>query len=279
MGGVWTFVRSVPDVVWSGLLASLLTLGGVLISNASNTRRLMLQLGHDANEKAKERTAVLRRTVYLEAAHELVRAHHFLAALPQADFETGNLMDALLPLYSATTKLQVIAEPRTAALVNTLVTDYSKLAVRAVTDVMPVQLAKADIKIQDDLYQASQAQVTRILAEQTALVESAERDEVRFANLQRSFEGHRQQLQAFAAARAEAWQRFQALQVDFSTHLLGRLRAISRDQIPVLIEIRRDLGITADLDELRAQMERQLDELESGYAEAVDRIAASPTTA
>ena len=56
-----SFLSSIPAVVWSGLIASFLTLGGVLISNRSNTNRLLLQLQHDATEKTKERTAALRR--------------------------------------------------------------------------------------------------------------------------------------------------------------------------------------------------------------------------
>lgn len=74
------FLKSVPDVIWSGLLASFLTLGGVLLSNRGYTQRLRLQLDHDAAEKTKERTAILRRETYLRAAEELVRVNAYLAS-------------------------------------------------------------------------------------------------------------------------------------------------------------------------------------------------------
>ena len=72
------FVQTIPDVIWSGLIASVLTLGGVLISNRSNSSRLKLQLRHDAEQKTTERTASLRRDVYLEAAEQLTKANAYL---------------------------------------------------------------------------------------------------------------------------------------------------------------------------------------------------------
>lgn len=61
-------IKSVPDVIWAGLLALFLTLGGVLLSNRGYKQRLRMQPDHDAAEKAKERTAILRRKTYLRAA-------------------------------------------------------------------------------------------------------------------------------------------------------------------------------------------------------------------
>jgi len=61
-------IKSVPDVIWAGLLALFLTLGGVLLSNRGYTQRLRMQPDHDAAEQAKERTTILRRKTYLRAA-------------------------------------------------------------------------------------------------------------------------------------------------------------------------------------------------------------------
>lgn len=61
---VVSYVAEVPDVVWSGVIASVITLSGVLLSNHSNTVRLEKQLAHDAEQKEKERLASLRKDVY-----------------------------------------------------------------------------------------------------------------------------------------------------------------------------------------------------------------------
>ena len=120
-------LQSIPAVIWSGVIASLLTLSGVFMSNLSNTNRLKLQLQHDEREKAKERTATLRREVYLRTVEELVRANAHLSGLPQLDITKTNLAEGLQGFASAAARLQLVAEPQTALLVNQLQADYSEL--------------------------------------------------------------------------------------------------------------------------------------------------------
>lgn len=83
-------LRSIPDVVWSGVIASTVTLTGVVVLDRSNTARLKIQLQHDAQENAKEHTATLRREVYLSAAEELTRANSYLGGLSQTDLSKTN---------------------------------------------------------------------------------------------------------------------------------------------------------------------------------------------
>ena len=52
-----------------------------------------MQLQHDSAEKSKERTAILRREVYLLAAEELTRATNYLASLSQIDLAKTNVTD------------------------------------------------------------------------------------------------------------------------------------------------------------------------------------------
>jgi hypothetical protein len=62
---ILSLLKSIPDTVWAALTASALTLGGVFLSNRSSTKRLKLQLEHDAQEKDKDRKNDMRRSVYL----------------------------------------------------------------------------------------------------------------------------------------------------------------------------------------------------------------------
>jgi hypothetical protein len=260
-------IRSVPNVVWSGLIASTLTLSGVLISNRSNTNRLRIQLQHDATEKAKERTATLRREVYLRAAEELTKANSHLASLPQADLAKINAAEGLHGFFAAAAKLQLVAEPKTALLVNQLVSAYGELLLRLLARLMPLQKARIDISISDDLYKKSQAEVTRVLGQMANFNESAEVDDRVFGALQRAFDSHQDQTTKYAADRSEAWEQFNRLNIEFCKQLLTDLRVVGELQIPVLVEIRRDLGLTSDLNAYREQMRKQwnrmADQLES----------------
>ncbi|CAN5433128.1 hypothetical protein BH10PSE16_BH10PSE16_25220 [soil metagenome] len=257
MPQVIEFLRSVPDVIWSGLIASLLTLSGVLIANGSNTKRLRIQLQHDGAEKSRERTATLRREVYLCAVEELTKANSYLASLPQSDPTKANLADGFQDFFGAAAKLQLVAEPKTALLVNQLVATYGELLLRLMQRAIPLYKTRSDISINDDLYIKAQVQVTRILAEMAKFNEAAHVNDAVFAALQRSFEGYQAQTVKYAADRKVAWEKFNGLNVEFCRQLLTEMRTVGEQQIPVLVEIRRDLGLTTELTAFRQQMELQ----------------------
>jgi hypothetical protein len=250
-------LRSIPDVVWAGIIASALTLSGVLLSNRSNTKRLRIQLQHDAEEKAKERTAALRREACLRAAEELTRANSHLASLPQSDLTKTNAADGLQGFFAAAARLQLVAEPKTALLVNQLASAYGELFLRLMVRIVPLQKARVDISISDDLYNRAQAQVTRVLAEMSKFNEAARVDEAPFRALQRAFDAHQAQANEYAARRTASWQQFQSLHVEFCKQLMIELRGVGEQQIAVMIEIRRDLGLIAELGAFREQMSTQ----------------------
>lgn len=249
--------RSIPDVVWSAIIASVLTLSGVLISNRSNTSQLRIQLQHDASEKAKERTATLRREVYLCVAEELTKSNSHIASLPQADLAKTNAADGLQGFFAAAAKLQLVAEPKTALLVNRLVGSYGELLLSLMERLIPLQNAKSDIAINDQLYDKAQSEVYRVLSEMSKFNETAQVNDLVFGALQRSLNAHQSLANDYANARQAAWAEFSALNVKFLRQLLVDMRLIGDQQIPVLVEIRRDIGLTADLEAMQAQMEEQ----------------------
>lgn len=257
--------RAVPDVIWSAVLASLLTLSGVLISNRSNTTRQRIQLQHDADQKAKERNAALRREVYLKLAEELTQANSYLARLPQVDASKANPAEGMQGFFAAAARLQLVAEPKTALLVNELVGSYGELLLRLISRSMPLQAARQKITLHDDLYSRAEEQVTRVLGEMVKFNESAQANKQVFCALQRSFEGFQTQASEHADRRADAWEAFNRLNIQFHTQVISELRGIVEQQIPAMVEIRRDLGLTTDLDAYREQLERNWRRMSSQF--------------
>lgn len=258
-------LKSIPDVVWSGLIASLITLSGVFLSNLGNTKRLKLQLTHDANEKAKERTANLRREVYLRTVEELVKANSHLSSLPQIDVTKTNLADGLQGFFTAAARLQLVAEPKTSLLVSQLSANYGELVFKLMTDLIPVIKAKKDIEIADDFYAKTQIEITRILAEQRKINEYGNTNPKIFDALQHSFKFENELAAKYSNESNDGWKCFNRLNIIFQKNLLTELSKISLKQIPVMIEIRRDLGLTGDLSEVETHMKQQWSRMESHF--------------
>jgi hypothetical protein len=61
------FLDEMSPTLLGIVLGSLLTIVGVILTDASNTKRLRLQHEHERALESKERDASLRRETYLEA--------------------------------------------------------------------------------------------------------------------------------------------------------------------------------------------------------------------
>ena len=267
-------VSTIPDIVWSGLLASGLTLSGVLISNWSNGKRLEAQLRHDATEKVVARKAALRQEVCLLVIEELAAANRFLGALPQADLSRTDAMAGISGFFAAAAKLQLVAEPATALQVSKLVGEYGELFSRLLTKVVPAQLTRHQITAASKLHDQSQSEVQRLLSEVAKYVQTAQTDEAVFHALTASLKFHQAQTTRFAAERTDAWARFNVLQLQFLKDLLAELRAVSDLQVSTVVEIRRDLGLVSDLVEFRDQMRVQMRRLDASFEAMIEKLAA-----
>jgi hypothetical protein len=255
----------VPATVWSGIIGAILALSGVLLSNWGSTSRLRIQLKHDSAEKAKERTAALRREVYLRAIEELVKANSHLAGLPNLDPTKVNIGEGLQGFFAAAARLQLVAEPKTALLVNRLVGQYGELLFDLLALLSPAHAAQSAIQIANHHYTLAQAEVTRILGEMAKLNESGKSDPDVFRALQSSLAFQQSQSEKFAADRDAAWSRFNAANVAFQRMLLTKLRDLASQQVPVMIELRRDLGLGGELGELEEQMREQMQRMEERF--------------
>lgn len=176
-----------------------------------------------------------------------------------------NAAKGLQEFFAAAARLQLVAEPKTALLVNQLVSAYGELLMRLLARLLPMQKARIKITISDDLYNEAQGQVTRVLGEMTNFNEAARRDDQVFSALNRAFENYQSQASKYAADRSAAWDEFNRLNVEVCRQLFTDLRIVGELQVPVQVEIRRDLGLMSDLDTFREQVQNQWNQMEDQF--------------
>ncbi|MBM7334857.1 MAG: hypothetical protein ABGX87_05305 [Alcanivorax sp.] len=250
------YLAKIPDVVWSGLLASALTLAGVMLSNRSNTKRLLKQLSHDSEENGKNRINFLRKEVYLEAAEKMAKANGYLGKIPQMDPVKDNIADGLSDFFAAAAKLQLVSQPDTSQLAGELVTRYGEILLGLLAKAAPVHSLNTDIRIASDFYDRNQAEVTRILAEMTQLNESGHPNPIQFAALQRSYESAQEAANHFADERSRAYEQQASAMRDYTTTLLNEIRSVGGLQVQVTAAIRSELGLTTDIIEYEALLQK-----------------------
>jgi len=63
-------IERIPATFWGVVIGSFFSLGGIVIANRANDRRLREQLKHDREMRNRDRELSLRKDVYLSAGAE-----------------------------------------------------------------------------------------------------------------------------------------------------------------------------------------------------------------
>jgi hypothetical protein len=265
-------LKEIPNVIWSGMIASVITLSGVMLSNRSNTKRLLRQLSHDALEKEKERSAGMRRDVYLKATEEMARVGAYFGSLPQLDPVKDNLGDGLKDFLSASAKVQLVAETETATLVGELTTRYGEIFLTLLARVQTVHGLKIDIDIANDFYNRNRAEVERTLSEIKQINESGRSDPERFSALQRSFEHSQSLTKDFAEQRQSFYEQHGKAHKEFTILLMQEMRTVGQLQVHVTAAIRKELSLKTDLVEYEARLQDNWERMDRKIGEVLARL-------
>lgn len=263
----------VPAVIWSALLASFLTLTGVMLSNRSNTKRLLTQLEHDASQKAKDRMATLHREVYLKLAEEMARASSFLGEISQLDPAKKNIADGLSELFAVGAKAQLIAQPETSKLITELTTRYGEMVMRLLAAVSPVHDFNLKIRLSSEQIDKNHAEANRALAEMRQMNESGRPDPARFEALQRTIDHSMKMADDLSGKRDEYWKGHIAASREFNVALLGQMRDVGPLQAHTMAALRKELGLHADTSEYQRRIDEGWQRMDALLRETMDRIA------
>jgi hypothetical protein len=264
---VVSLFMGVPDVIWSGVIASLLTLGGVYLSNRGNNTRLRTQLEHDRNLKATERIFSVRKEVYLEGMESMANAINHLAELqPPTDKPQESHIRRFLLLCA---KIQLIAEPATNALVNDLAAMYNAFNLKFSGKKIPLKAAELRRELGKKKKESLYAERERLNSEIWRL-EAANNDEV-LLNSHR--EAQMRILQSIEDFTQQLLDDELAVSIEYSKFLksmLPDIRLIAKAQAEVIIAIRSDIGLKSDRKLLDIQAGKQMAFVE----DAISRIDA-----
>jgi hypothetical protein len=139
------YLSKVPDVIWAAIIASLLTFGGVWLTNRGNNKRLVAQLNHDAAERSRERQMSLRRDVYLKAAEAIAKAFSIIMGLPQADVQSTTWKADVNSVSESLLKVHVVGTDDTVTAVTRFSCAFSKALLSLTEKRLPLDQLKARI--------------------------------------------------------------------------------------------------------------------------------------
>ena len=137
---VFDLINLVPNVIWAAIIASVLTLTGVIATNINNNSRLMKQLEHEGAQRDKEREIDLRREVYLGASEAIAEAHEKIIQIP--NLKPQDIQDHFsnLKLSAALNKVHIVASERTVSAISSFGEQFAKSLFNLMTQKLTMQM-------------------------------------------------------------------------------------------------------------------------------------------
>lgn len=271
-----TLMQSIPEAVWAALLGSFLTLLGVVLTNRHYRSVQRTQLEHESRERDKQRKFDARAEVYLAAAAEMAKAQQTLGNLSSLDFSKESIGELLSGFLSATNQAILIARDDTAEAINEFLSAFFTAFFYLLPRIFPLQNAKVDRDIQDNLYQAYQSETKRILAVMTHINETRNHHAVDWETLDRNLQFNQARMQEAAELRDRAWGEINRLNLQFMDEVTNQAQCIARAVLPALVAMRADLDISTDIDLYQGQLEKRLElmnRLIEGFKESLREAA------
>lgn len=249
------FIKIIPDVVWAAVLASLLTLEGVLLTNRGNNNRLLEQLRHDKDQRDREREMGLRRDVYLKAAESVSKAMSAIARTSNLDITEDELGNDLSESSASFSKIHIIGKYKTVQAVSQFSSELAAVYLLLLTKRVPLLKKKNKISIIDGLIEKSSREREKIIEmmKEQNLQGPAEKRVFDLLNNNFEFEGKR--LDDWFVQRDSLNKELLSDRIDFLRECASVYANLSKLLVPVMVTIREELDMTIDETKYRQMME------------------------
>ncbi|BFT64091.1 hypothetical protein PMm318_A48500 [Pseudomonas moorei] len=215
-----------------------------------------MQLIHDAAEKSKERITSIRREIYLRATDEAHRVMRHFIALRQVDLAETNTSEALHGFQSTLSKMQLVVEPGTLTLLNSLNKECTGLFVKLLRKVQPMQDLRTEMFGLDRLIEFMDEQATKKLAEIKILSAAPVLDGRQIDTLMKIYENQLAKKAEHQQAREAKREEAEHLSNAYDKAIFSELTPFGILLEKVSIEMRSELGLTTDAAAYAAEMGR-----------------------
>ena len=106
-------LQQIPASFWGVVFGSLLSLGGVALTNRAGDRRLRSQFDHERKQKTKDREMALRKEVFLSAAEAIAAGMNAISRFANLDLPNDQITADYVAKSPAIAKVHVIAKTET----------------------------------------------------------------------------------------------------------------------------------------------------------------------
>lgn len=242
------FIRNVPDAVWAAIIASLLTLGGVVLTNIGSSRRLLMQLKNEKDLRDREREMSLRREVYLKGAESVNTAISAIVKISDINISNEQLGKDISDGTAGFGKIHVVGNEKTVFAVSTFSSELSSIYLRLIVKRYPLIINKSNIAGLEGLIEKASRERDKLIEMMKEVNIRGIIDKRLMDLLNNNFEFEGKQMSKWKEEKDALFKDLYAKQIELFKECTSCSAYLSSLLIPALMAIREELELPLDED-------------------------------
>ena len=239
MADIVNFIEQIPGAVWAAIFGSGIALLGAHLSNRGNTNRLIKQLDHDRDEKAKSRIWDLRKQVYLKTVEQLGQIQtHIQKITDGTTEETVQNMAKIQALMADVNGVTLVCEKDVYLKGMKILMELSEVTLRELTN--KTELDDAERR-QKELLSEVDSENRQLVENGTAIRESSDLDFI--AKKKQECEITYSKIKDLLASHTEKTDEIFKFRLACTRKLVANIQAISPLIEELIFAIRKELGM------------------------------------
>ncbi|HVS25907.1 MAG TPA: hypothetical protein VHE58_01130 [Burkholderiales bacterium] len=273
----------IPPLFWGVVVGSFFSLGGVVLTNRANDRRLRAQLAHDRDLKNRDRELSLRKEVYLAAAEAIFAGFISVTKFANLEIAHDKITETYLEKAPAIAKIHVIAQEETARALARFSGELGAVYLRLFAKRVPLGFQKQQLTMLDRQIVGFANERDRMLELMKQYNLEGATDQRRWKVIQDNFDFEQRRVAESSKQREALAATLYATQLEYMKECISETTKLSRLLVPVIVAVRTELDLPIDeatyLQIIEEAIEKQQASLAEFLQQARGFIAAQPGAA
>lgn len=188
MESIIELISKIPNVVWSGVVASCLTFMGVLWTNKGNEKRQTALLEHEKQKYQSEQKLTLKKEVFLNVASSFADILEILPKLINLDFTQEGIETKMAGHSGIVAKSYLAAKEESVAAILNYSAETAEALIRLMKERAVVLDHKKAIEIYQSTINSAQDEKDRIISIMKELNLQGHNNQATFNYLNKSYE-------------------------------------------------------------------------------------------
>jgi hypothetical protein len=242
----FAFLDEMSPTLLGIVLGSLLTIVGVILTNASNTKRLRLQHEHERALESKERDASLRRETYLAAIEAISAGMVAVGRFGEINTTQEELMQSYTEKSPSIAKVSIVGKDDTIKAVANFNRELVGTFLRLASDRQNLNVAWERYASMGEKIKLATREQDRLLSLMDEYNALGIDDEGQWKVLQGKYEAEKKRIERLGAEQEEHMSQLMPAQLSLIQKTLQETAALDQLLTPVISRMRAELELPFD---------------------------------